>query len=243
MLLQAIRILKEAEEEKRRRAAAAAAADAQRRRDAEAVAAAAEAERQRATAAEDKNWRRAAAAAVDDARRRRDADAAKVGAASCVRAALRTTPNAPAPRFTCVCRLLPPPASQANQALSGRRRAATLSSCAITSLQTRLASTSELMGNHTRLNMHICNCMRDCGFAFNMSSSSLFRNWTPLHLSSLQGQLNVCEYLVASKADVNAKITEYGARLHMRFLIAVLFRKFSSSCLFQFKDSSAYVFT
>ena len=52
-------------------------------------------------------------------------------------------------------------------------------------------------------------------FPSKISRTSLFRGFTALHRSSVEGHLDVCRYLVEQKADVNANIS-YVARPHTR---------------------------
>jgi ankyrin repeat protein len=43
-----------------------------------------------------------------------------------------------------------------------------------------------------------------------------FSGWTPLHWSSFQSHMDVCQFLVASNADVNAKDNRYDNQPYTR---------------------------
>ena len=128
-------------------------------------------------------------------------------------------------------RLLPLPASQTNHALSRRRRAVTLSSCAITLLQTLLVfmRRTSWMSTTPALAPSFENAGVIAVLFAQFHPLLCFSSDTALLLSSCQGHPEICRLLVVSGADVNAKlysecsfpwgvhhIRSYDARLCMR---------------------------
>ena len=69
------------------------------------------------------------------------------------------------------------------------------------------ANISYVARPHTRTRIR----WRISGFASMVFTFSLFRSHTPLHLSSHGGLLDICQFLVEHKADVNAQDDEYNS--------------------------------
>ncbi len=65
---------------------------------------------------------------------------------------------------------------------------------------------------YTRLRI----CRRYLGFVLSVLILVFFSGWTPLHWSSYEGRIEVCQFLFESKADVNAKNVEYDIHPYTR---------------------------
>ncbi len=60
-------------------------------------------------------------------------------------------------------------------------------------------------------------CRRALGFVLNVFNTLLFCSlWTPLYWSSGAGHVEVCQFLVASNADVNVKDKRYDRHPYTR---------------------------